>query len=49
MYIGSFVNGKRNGEGLIKFLNQQKDIIYYGSWLNGFKDGFGRQIEANDV
>ena len=37
-YTGSFLKGKKHGEGVYKFKN---NIRYEGSYINGIKEGFG--------
>jgi len=49
VYSGSFSENKRSGYGIMKLLTKEKDIIYEGNWLNGFKHGFGKQIESNNA
>ncbi len=34
---------------MIKFLGKEDDIVYEGSWANGFKSGLGKQIEPEGI
>lgn len=40
-YLGNFVNGKRNGEGMFTYVNKD---IYSGNWKNGKKHGTGTYV-----
>ena len=49
-YFGSFLDGKKSGEGVVSETQNLKCIKYKGGFLNGFYDGVGSLKEyADDV
>jgi len=43
VYQGQFLNGKKNGTGIIKLISGN---IYDGQWIEGVKDGRGVYFDA---
>lgn len=43
MYKGQFLNGKKNGTGILKLTNGN---IYDGQWIEGVKNGRGVYLDS---
>ncbi|CRH00518.1 conserved Plasmodium protein, unknown function [Plasmodium relictum] len=48
MYNGYWKNNKRNGYGVLKFLNEEKKLIYKGYWKNNKRNFYGIQYYNNN-